>query len=194
MYEEITLGKLGNTYSGLSGKSKEDFGNGNCKFITFMSVLNDSININDLLYVKINDNEKQNQVKQCDLFFTTSSETKEEVGLCSTLAEEVSNLYLNSFCFGYRINDLSVVNNEYLNTLLHCKEYRKKISNLGQGFTRVNISKNKLLDILIKVPDIKEQMKVVDISNKINGKLKVEEEKLIKLQEFKKGLMQSMFV
>ena len=192
--QSVSLNDLGITYSGLSGKTKEDFENGNCKFINFMSVLKDNIDISSLTTVKINPNEKQNKVEKGDLFFMTSSETKEEVALCYTLSYDVKNLYLNSFCFGYRINDLNVINNEYLNCLLHSPKYRKQISNLGQGFTRVNISKNKLLELLIEVPDMKQQLRIVSINNKLNCKINLENEKLNKLSELKKGLMQKMFV
>ena len=190
----ISLNDLGATYSGLSGKTKEDFENGNCKFINFMSVLNDNIDISSLTTVKINSNEKQNKVEKGDLFFMTSSETKEDVALCSTLSYEVKDLYLNSFCFGYRINDLNIINNEYLNCLLHSPKYRKQISNLGQGFTRVNISKNKLLELLIEVPDMKQQLRIVSINNRLKCKIDLENNKLNKLNELKKGLMQNMFV
>ena len=192
--QNISLNDLGTTYSGLSGKTKEDFENGNCKFINFMSVLKDNIDISSLTTVKINPNEKQNKVEKGDLFFMTSSETKEEVALCSTLSYEVEDLYLNSFCFGYRINDLNIINNEYLNCLLHSPKYRKQISNLGQGFTRVNISKNKLLELLIEVPDMKQQLRIVSINNRLNRKIDLENNKLNKLSELKKGLMQNMFV
>ena len=192
--KSISLNELGTTYSGLYGKTKEDFENGNCKFINFMGVLKDNIDVSSLTTVKINPNEKQNKVEKGDLFFMTSSETKEEVALCSTLSYDVKNLYLNSFCFGYRINNLNLINNEYLNCLLHSPKYRKQISNLGQGFTRVNISKNKLLELLVEVPDMKQQIRIVSINNKINYIINSEINKLNKLNELKKGLMQNMFV
>ena len=193
-YKEFSLKDIGITYSGLSGKSKEDFESGNSKFVSFMSILKDKIEIDKLPTVMINGNEKQNKVQKYDLFFNTSSETKEEVALCSTINEDVDNLYLNSFCFGYRINDLKLVNNEYLNIMLHCTSYRKLISNLGQGFTRVNISKNELMDLVVKVPSIDDQIKIVDIINKVKSIIDLEAIKLSKLQELKKGLMQNMFV
>ena len=193
-YKEFSLKDIGITYSVLSGKSKEDFESGNSKFVSFMSILKDKIEIDKLPTVMINGNEKQNKVQKYDLFFNTSSETKEEVALCSTINEDVDNLYLNSFCFGYRINDLKLVNNEYLNIMLHCTSYRKLISNLGQGFTRVNISKNELMDLVVKVPSIDDQIKIVDIINKVKSIIDLEAIKLSKLQELKKGLMQNMFV
>ena len=193
-YEEIKLKDIGLTYAGLSGKTKEDFDKGNCKFINFVSVLNDNISIDMLPMVKIKNGEKQNEVQKSDIFFNTSSEVKEEVGLCSTICENVSNVYLNSFCFGFRISDINKVNNEYLNCLLHCNAYRKQISNLGQGFTRVNISKNELLDLLVKIPKSKIQHEIIEVNRKISNKLKLEEVKYQKLNKIKKGLLQNMFV
>ena len=193
-YNEFTLEDIGTTYSGLSGKAKEDFENGNSKFISFMSVLKDKIEVDKLPTVKIDSNENQNKVQKNDLFFNTSSETKEEVALCSTINEDIDNLYLNSFCFGYRINNLKLVNNEYLNIMLHCTSYRKLISNLGQGFTRVNISKKELMNLIVKVPSIDVQTKIVDIINKVKNIIDLEVIKLSKLLEFKKGLMQQLFI
>ena len=193
-YKEIQLGELGETYSGLSGKTKEDFEKGESHYIPFVAILNNKINTNLLPIVKIDKNETQNEVRQYDLFFNTSSETVNEVGLCSTLNNDIKNTYLNSFCFGYRIRNLKEINNEYLNILLHSSIFRKKISVLGQGFTRVNISKNKLMEIKVLVPSYREQLKIVSIINMESNKLSFEENKLLKLQEFKKGFMQSMFV
>ena len=193
-YNEFTLEDIGTTYSGLSGKAKEDFENGNSKFISFMSVLKDKIEVDKLPTVKIDSNENQNKVQKNDLFFNTSSETKEEVALCSTINEDIDNLYLNSFCFGYRINNLKLVNNEYLNIMLHCTSYRKLISNLGQGFTRVNISKKELMNLIVKVPSIDVQIKIVDIIKKVKNIINLGLEKLNKLLEFKKGLMQQLFI
>ena len=188
------LSQLGYTYSGLSGKSKEDFVDGNCKFITFMSVLKNNISENLFSTVKIGEKERQNKVLKGDLFFTGSSETKEEVGMVSTLNYDFDNLYLNSFCFGFRLNLLDEINNNFLCNLLLSSKYRKIISNLGQGFTRVNISKKELLDIDIEYPDYDDQLRITNTLNNMYSKIKLEEEKLSKLESLKKGLMQNMFV
>ena len=193
-YKKIELSELGVTYTGLTGKTKEDFENGESRYIPFVDILNNKINIDILPLVNIKKNEIQNKVRKYDLFFNTSSETANEVGLCTTLNFDIENTYLNSFCFGYRINDVNKINNEYLNILLHSNIYRKKISILGQGFTRVNISKNKLMKIKVLIPSYKKQLEIVDVINIENNKILLEESKLYKLQKLKKGLMQNVFV
>lgn len=99
-----TFAKLGYSYSGLSGKSAEDFGTGK-PFIPYLNVYsNNIVNENDYQYVRINDGEKQNIVQYGDVLFTLSSETPEEVGVGSVYLG-IDEVFLNSFCFGFHIEN-----------------------------------------------------------------------------------------
>ncbi|MCD5410315.1 MAG: restriction endonuclease subunit S, partial [Clostridiales bacterium] len=100
-WEQCKLNNLGNTFTGLSGKTKDDFGHGEGRFVTYMNVLSNSLADSKNVGIIEND-ESQNKVKYGDVFFTTSSETPEEVGMSSVWLENTNNVYLNSFCFGYR--------------------------------------------------------------------------------------------
>ena len=51
-----------------------------------------------------------------------------------------------------------------------------------------------LADMTIKTPSKEDQIKISNIINYCNSKINLEKDKLLKLQELKKGLMQSMFV
>ena len=42
-WEQRKLGEMGSTFTGLSGKTKEDFGHGDAKFITYMNVFSNPI-------------------------------------------------------------------------------------------------------------------------------------------------------
>ena len=99
-WEQRKLGEMGSTYTGLSGKTKEDFGHGEAKFITYMNVFSNPVA--DLQMTEsVEIDSKQNCVQAGDVFFTTSSETPEEVGMSCVMPESADNIYLNSFCFGY---------------------------------------------------------------------------------------------
>ena len=156
-WEQRKLGEVGTTYTGLSGKSKEDFGHGEGKFITYMNVFSNVISDSDMVEPIEIDN-KQNEVKKGDVFFTTSSETPEEVGMSSVLLEDCDNTYLNSFCFGYR--PIEKFDNRYLAFMLRSSEMRKKITFLAQGISRYNISKNRMMEIEIPIPSLAEQEKI----------------------------------
>ena len=103
------------------------------------------------------------------------------------------NVYLNSFCFGYRITS-ELVDGEFLTYLLRSPLYRQKITLLGQGSTRYNISKTGLMNMKVKLPNIVEQRKIVTTLSMCDQKLTNENEKLLILLEQKKGFMQWMFV
>ncbi|MEX2410773.1 MAG: restriction endonuclease subunit S, partial [Candidatus Paceibacterota bacterium] len=105
-WEVKRLDNIGNTFNGLTGKKKADFGDGNHSYITFLNVMNNTVVDTSIFdFVVVRNGEFQSEVKQGDLLFNTSSETPEEVGMCAVLLEEIENLHLNSFCFGFRLSD-----------------------------------------------------------------------------------------
>ena len=169
-WEQRKLGEIGNTFTGLSGKTKEDFGHGEAKFVTYMNVFSNPIaQLNKTEPIEIDN--KQNQVEYGDVFFTTSSETPDEVGMSSVWLENKGNIYLNSFCFGFR----PFVKNDpyYMSYMLRSKNFRKNMILLAQGISRYNISKNGVMNIDIQLPNNQEQEKI--------GKLFYEIDNLITL-------------
>lgn len=157
------LGTLGFFYSGLTGKCKDDFKNGNNKFITYMNVYkNSSIDIEQCESVFISDNERQNVVKSGDVLFTGSSETADECGMSSVYNFDDS-VYLNSFCFGFRINNLNLYNVDFLKHLFRSTNVRKQIIKTASGVTRFNVSKQKMENIKIPVPPLAVQGEIVRI-------------------------------
>ena len=193
-WEEFSLSDLGGTYTGLSGKTKEDFGHGEASFITYVNVFNNlKTSIDGLQAVDLSDGKNQNPVCEGDILFTTSSETPHEVGMASYWAFNQKNVYLNSFCFGFRLTSESV-SGEFLTYLLRSPIYRALITLLAQGSTRYNISKIGLMKMKVLIPGIEEQKKIVRVLSQIDTKLDKEKEKLVVLEEQKKGFMQGMFV
>lgn len=190
-WEENTLGEIGETYSGLSGKTKEDFGHGKANFVTYMNVFSNSVT-SKLLVEPIEVDKKQNEVRFGDVFFTTSSETPEEVGMSSVWMGEVGNVYLNSFCFGYRPKQK--FDNYYLASTLRSSSFRQQIILLAQGISRYNISKNKAMDILLLVPKFEEQIKIGNLFKHLDTLLSQHQAQLKKLNNIKQACLAKMFV
>ena len=85
--EYKTLGELGKFFGGLTGKSKDDFTDGNAKFITYKNVYaNPSLQIDVEDRVKIADGERQRTLQYGDVIFTGSSETPDECGISSVVS------------------------------------------------------------------------------------------------------------
>ena len=153
-WEQRKLGEMGQTYTGLSGKTKDDFGHGQARFVTYMNVFSNPIS-NPEMTEPIEIDPKQNEVEVGDAFFTTSSETPEEVGMSSILLEKRGKTYLNSFCFGFRPSEK--IDSYYLAYMLRSESTRAKIILLAQGISRYNISKNKVMEIAVSLPSLDEQ-------------------------------------
>ena len=164
-WEQRKLGDMGSTFTGLSGKSKNDFGHGNAKFVTYMNVFSNTI-ANLEMTDNIEIDNKQNEVKYGDVFFTTSSETPQEVGMSSVWLGNKQNIYLNSFCFGFRPS--VKINEYYLAYMLRSECVRKKITYLAQGISRYNISKNKMIDIELPLTNFTEQEKIGSLFSKLD--------------------------
>ena len=187
------LGDIGKTYGGLSGKSKVDFANGNAFYIPFMNVMSSpTINLNFFDSVYIRSGEKQNKAQIADLFFNGSSETPEEVGMCSVLTKQIDNLYLNSFCFGYRLNDAQTYNGLFLAYYFRSDFGRAAIFSLAQGATRYNLSKGNFLKMVIPIPELQIQNEIAGCIADMDSELKKITFKLTKLKQQKQGMMQAL--
>lgn len=192
-WEEKKLGEIGKTFGGLSGKTKSDFSNGNSKYIPFMNIMsNPVIDITYLDSVFIKPNESQNKALQGDLFFNGSSETPEEVGLCSVLLKNISNLYLNSFCFGFRLFSQDEISGLYLAYFFRSDEGRKLFYSLAQGATRYNLSKSNFLKLEFPIPSFEKQVKIATIFSDMDKEIELIEKQLSKYKTIKQGLMQEL--
>ena len=162
------LGELGEFYGGLSGKSKEDFKDGNAKFITYMNVYSNialKVDVEDT--VKVSPDEKQNTIEYGDVLFTGSSETPDECGMSSVLTTQTEEkLYLNSFCFGFRLYDKSLFLPDFLKYLFRSSELRKAIKKTASGVTRYNVSKAKMARIQVPLPPLAAQREIVHVLDK----------------------------
>ena len=148
-------------------------------------------------YVTITDAERkkqtQNEVQYGDIFFTTSSETPDEVGMTSVLLDEVKDCYLNSFCFGYRLNSITDVLPEYMRFYLRSNTIRRRLFVLAQGSTRFNISKGEVMGLTIKLPGTAEQRKIAQLLTMIEDRIATQIKIIEKLESLIKGLCQTLF-
>lgn len=186
--------ELGTSYSGLSGKSGDDFGKGK-PYITYLNIYSNSIvNKEQVDYVVIGDNEKQNTLLYGDLLFTLSSETPDEVGIGAVYLGESDKYYLNSFCFGLHMTATNKVYSPYLAYLVSNSVFRKFIYPLAQGSTRFNLQKNDFMKKKFSLPTFESQKEIARTLNALSSKLETERKLLLNYQEQKQYLLGSMFI
>lgn len=189
----IRLRDIGTTYGGLSGKSKTDFENGKSHYIPFTNVMsNVTIDMNQLDKVSIKPGEVQNTIRIGDLIFNGSSETPEEVGYCSAVTQLTGDLYLNSFCFGFRPREDGKVCPLFLAYYFRGPSGRAIMSSLAQGSTRYNLSKNRLLNVELDLPDLAEQEQISAIFSDMDSEISELKSKRAKMADIKQGMMQQL--
>lgn len=166
-WKKVRLKDIGNLYSGLSGKSGDDFNqyeNPNNKgFIPFTNIANNTyLDKEHLGTVVVGENENQNAVKKGDIFFLMSSEGYDDIGKTAVLVDDLKETYLNSFCKGFRINKTKT-NSNFLNYALLSDFYRKRMIVEGKGFTRINLKMEKVSNFEMNLPtDVKEQRQIAE--------------------------------
>lgn len=161
----VRLKEIGTFYSGLSGKSKSDFSEGNALLVTYRNIFNNPV-LNPVIKdtVVVGKDEKQNEVLWGDILVTGSSETPADAGMSSVvLFTPQEKMYLNSFCFGFRLNDMNEVLPSYIGHLLRSTSIRAAISKTAFGVTRFNVNRMRFADIEIPLPPLNIQKEIVSI-------------------------------
>ena len=186
---KVRLKEIGTFYSGLSGKSKSDFSEGNALLVTYRNIFNNPV-LNPAIKdtVVVGKDEKQNEVLWGDILITGSSETPADAGMSSVvlfIPEE--KMYLNSFCFGFRLNDMNEVLPSYIGHLLRSTSIRAAISKTAFGVTRFNVNRMRFADIEIPLPPLNIQKEIVSILDSFTSlidKMKQEVEMRKKQMEY----------
>lgn len=186
----VELGDVGKTYGGLSGKNKSDFDRGDSFYVPFTNVMaNLEVDKNQLGKVEVN--EKQNAVLEGDLLFNGSSETPEEVCFASFVNFSLPNLFLNSFCFGFRLTK-NTISPKYLAYWFRSEIGRKTIAFMSQGSTRYNISKSEFVKLKLVMPSKPEQTAIAQLLSDMDAEIESLEGRLKKTQSLKQGMMQAL--
>lgn len=193
-WRPMRIEEIGEIYGGLTGKSGSDFGHG-YRYITYKQVFDNSrIDLEKCERVVIAPGENQNRVCRGDIIFTTSSETPEEVGFASVVFDDIEDVYLNSFCFGLRQAHPGVLMEEFARYLFRSHLYRARVYPLAQGSTRYNISKASFVKLELPIPQQEEQEKIAAFLGAIDARMEKTAVMRDGAVEFKKALLQQMFI
>ncbi len=199
-WEVERLKFLGNIFAGLAGKKGDDFSkkiNYEMKpFVPFTNICNNNrIDTAQYQYVKIAKNEVQNIIRKNDILFLMSSETLNEIAKNSIYKGDDNELYLNSFCKGFRLKDKRTFP-EYINYLFLSKTYRNYFSTVARGFTSINLKQEYINDAYTLLPPIQEQIAIANFldqkTTQIDRAIELKEQTIALLKERKQIVIQEL--
>lgn len=102
-------------------------------------------------------------VEQGDIFVTPSSETVDDIGHSSVITETISNAVYSYHIMRYRLFEKNMLLSYFINYVFDTDNVKKQILKKAQGLTRFGLSKDKFASILIPVPSLSEQSRIVSI-------------------------------
>jgi type I restriction enzyme S subunit len=112
--------------------------------------------------------------------------------MCAFVEADVSNVYLNSFCFGFRFHEDLSIHGRFLAYYLRSTVGREMMKSLAQGSTRYNLSKTALLKAVLALPSPAEQTAIATVLSDMDTEIGSLESKLAKAREIKQGMMQEL--
>ena len=163
-WKQFRLKDIGYMYSGLSGKSGEDFRSEDQSivkpYIPFTNILyNTIVSGENFHYVVMGDEEFQNIVKKDDILFLMSSEDYESIAKSAVVLDDFGEIFLNSFCRGLRITQ-NTAYAPFVNYQLNSTKYRDALRFEARGFTRINIKIDRIEGHIVTLPPFNEQKQI----------------------------------
>lgn len=188
-WEVRTLGEVGFFLKG-NGVKKDEAQSGSLPCIRYGEIYTRHRDYIKTFYSYISRQvaEGATRLKQGDILFAGSGETKAEIGKCVAFVAggeayaggDIVILRPTSECpmfFGYYLNTTAIE--------------REKASR-GQGDAVVHISARALAEIPITVPPIPEQTAIATVLSEMDAEIEALEAKLAKARQIKQGMMQEL--
>lgn len=172
---------------------KEQYGRG-FKFINVLDILNNDYITYDSIIGSVDVDENmfnKYSVNYGDILFQRSSETREEVGTASVYLDKRPATFGGFVIRGKKIGEYEPM---FLNKLLKTDLSRNEITSKSGGSTRYNVGQETLSSVTLPFPSLPEQQKIASFLSAVDQKIQLLTRKKELLEQYKKGVMQRLFL
>ncbi len=133
--------------------------------------------------------DENDRIQYGDLFFNTRN-TRDLVGKVAIWRDELSKAYYNSNLMWMKYD-----NNLFMNYRFNSYEVLKALRRIATGTTSVAAIYTKdLLKITVRLPSLPEQQKIASFLQSLDTKISLTQKQVVLTKQYKKGLLQRMFV
>ncbi|WP_447501767.1 restriction endonuclease subunit S [Acinetobacter pittii] len=185
-WEEGELGDITAIQGGYAFKSNS-FGKGATKVLRIGDIWNNifldyfegvySDEIPDARYLVSND----------DIVMALSGATFGKLGKVKT-----GSAYINQRVATFKVNEKTI--NEYVYQIMLSKDFFNYIQSIPSASAQPNISNQDVLNFEMLIPCLEEQTKIANFLSAIDQKIEVVTKQIEQAKQWKKGLLQQMFV
>lgn len=188
-WEVKRLGELGQFFKG-SGVRKDDARSGVLPCVRYGELYTVHHDVVRHFTSHISDEVAQTarQIRQGDILFAGSGETKEEIGKCAAVVHE-GPVYAGGDIVGFRPTTSDGI---FLSYLLNAPAAQKQKASRGQGDAVVHINASALSEIQISLPCAEEQRAISGVLEDMDAEIQALESRLTKARAVKEGMMQNL--
>lgn len=188
-WEVKRLGDLGQILKG-SGVRKDDAFSGDLPCIRYGEIYTQHSNYIKVFYSWISHDIAKTAIllKQGDLLFAGSGETKAEIGKCVAFLDNVE-AYAGGDIVILRPNK---IDSKFMGYFLNTAPINSQKASKGQGDAVVHISASSLSSIDVEVPKVEEQTAIATILSDMDAELAALEARRDKTRALKHGMMQEL--
>ena len=112
--------------------------------------------------------------------------------MCAVLLDDITPLYLNSFCFGFRFSSSKNASSLFFAYMFRSSVGRDLMYSLAQGATRYNLSKRNFLELEVRIPSNEEQRSIAQLLLDMDIEITILEAERDKVATLKQGMMQEL--
>lgn len=188
-WEVKRLGELGNFLKG-SGVRKDESLSGDLPCIRYGEIYTKHCDYIKIFYSWISPEvaATAKRLKQGDILFAGSGETKEEIGKCVAFVDDLE---------AYAGGDIVILRSEnscptFLGYYLNTAPINQQKASRGQGDAVVHIGSTALSSIEIQIPKFDEQTAIAAILSDMDSEIAILETKLAKTRQLKQGMMHNL--
>ena len=195
-WEEKRLGDIGE-FKTSSVDKKIVEGQKLIRLVNYMNVFKheniDSSAIKNLMTVSANETQlNSSNLKRGDILFTPSSETPDDIGHSVVIFEDLVDTLYSYHLIRFRPKaKLDILYSHYF---CNISDVLRQISRVATGSTRFTVSLSEFSKIQVNLPSLPEQTKIANFLSPIDSKIEQIAKQLYETKQFKKALLQQMFV
>lgn len=120
----------------------------------------------DDVFLPISYYDEEKNIKKYDIIIVASTGSKTVIGKPAFIKDNYNNIQIGAFLRIIRLYDIKI--SSYINTIFESNYYREHIRNKVTGTNINNIKSDYIENLLIPLPPIEEQKRIVDKINRVN--------------------------